>query len=317
MGVDYKRKPSHYWDFKVHETICPVCKLVYSCVPAGFFTINWNGLFINVNSSIKNLKTMNNSDASLTSYQSYEHYQEMSYGQVLRHVGLAFDQTIQTFHLTNIQIIRREGTRVKDLKYHMEHLGHLQLHLLKCCEKDIGYYKHRYYERYEQSHNIYTALLKKIANGENLYDLIAYLTRTPSEKSKYKKTARLLPLLNIQTAIDAYGQQGLKGVNKVLETSKKKTYVMYQKGLEMRKSYSPLQGKELEDKLKGLIYQLTNGLQARNKNAFIDRILRLYTSQSKAVPTLFLEMLNDEALLMNYGYAYIIGLKGEEMKKEA
>ena len=42
-GFDTSRKPSHVWNFINDIAVCPVCKLVYSCVPAGFlFLWKWN-----------------------------------------------------------------------------------------------------------------------------------------------------------------------------------------------------------------------------------------------------------------------------------
>lgn len=315
MGVDFKRKPSHYWNFKVSEGVCPLCKLIYSCIPGGFFTINRKGMFINVNSSFGDLISMNSHSKEVASYESYDSYQEMSFGQVMRYVDIAFDETIQKGHLSAIQLIRREGSSSSDLKYRIEHLGEKQLRILKDCQRELTYYKNRYYQEHDAFVSIYTEIVQNISNGQHLYKMLAYLIRTPNEKSKLKKSVRLLPLLNIETTMSFYRDQGVKGGNKVLEANKKKTYVMFQKGLEMRKNQANLSEEEIDNKFKGLIYQLTNALQARNKEAFMDRILRLYTSQSKTVPTLFLDMLNSEEALMTYGYAYIIGLKGEEIKE--
>ena len=35
-GFDTNRKLSHVWDFINDVAMCPICKLVYSCVPVGF-----------------------------------------------------------------------------------------------------------------------------------------------------------------------------------------------------------------------------------------------------------------------------------------
>lgn len=312
VGVDYKRKPSHYWNYKVHEAVCPLCKLVYSCIPAGFFTLNRKGLFINVNSSVNDLIQMNSPLTELAKYETFDSYQEMSYGQILRHLNTAYDQSTIESALTNVQVIRREGSSSDDLKYHIDHLGQLQLNVLKECQRELNYYQHKYYEENDRFINLYTEVLGMVSNGENLYRKIAYFLRTTPSKGKFKKTMKLLPLLRIQTVMTSYRTCGMKGERNLIETNKKKVYVMYQKGIEMRKTQN-LPAEELDNKWRGLVYQLTNALQAQNKEAFMDRILRLYTSQSKAVPTLFLEMLNDKEALMNYGYAYIIGLKGEEM----
>ena len=53
-GFDVSRKSSHVWEFNNDVAVCPICKLVYSCVPAGITYIIGSGIYINDNSSMKN-----------------------------------------------------------------------------------------------------------------------------------------------------------------------------------------------------------------------------------------------------------------------
>lgn len=59
MGVDGSRKSSHFWNYNSISNICPLCNLIYSCIPAGFSVINGRGLFINNNASVKDLLSAN------------------------------------------------------------------------------------------------------------------------------------------------------------------------------------------------------------------------------------------------------------------
>ena len=58
-GFDVSRKPSHIWDFQNDIAICSVCKLVYSCLPAGFVYVGNSGLYINANLNMEYNKTIN------------------------------------------------------------------------------------------------------------------------------------------------------------------------------------------------------------------------------------------------------------------
>ena len=58
-GFDTNRKLSHVWDFINDVAMCPICKLVYSCVPVGFSYVFGTGIFINANTNIKNLINVN------------------------------------------------------------------------------------------------------------------------------------------------------------------------------------------------------------------------------------------------------------------
>jgi len=51
-GVDSSRKSSHFWNYLSDAYICPLCNLVYACIPAGFTTVNGKGIFINENDNI-------------------------------------------------------------------------------------------------------------------------------------------------------------------------------------------------------------------------------------------------------------------------
>ena len=68
---------------------------------------------------------------------------------------------------------------------------------------------------------------------------------------------------------------------------------------------------DIDNKLRGYAYHLLNALKTRNKENFMDIILRMYTGLGQPVPDLFIEMLKDEQAFLELGYAYLIGLKGE------
>src|SRR5690554_6504335 len=49
IGVDNTRNSSHFWNFTNDMFVCPICSLVYSCVPLGFTNYYAKGFFINQN----------------------------------------------------------------------------------------------------------------------------------------------------------------------------------------------------------------------------------------------------------------------------
>ncbi|MGI6588105.1 MAG: Cas8a1 family CRISPR/Cas system-associated protein [Peptococcia bacterium] len=58
-GFDVNRKASHIWDFINDVAICDLCKLIYSCLPAGFVYAYDKGIFINSNTSVADLLRIN------------------------------------------------------------------------------------------------------------------------------------------------------------------------------------------------------------------------------------------------------------------
>ncbi|MBC1976856.1 Cas8a1 family CRISPR/Cas system-associated protein, partial [Listeria booriae] len=59
IGFDIKKKTSHVWDFNNDVATCPVCRLIYSCVPAGFTYVYGEGMFVNDSFSIDKLLDVN------------------------------------------------------------------------------------------------------------------------------------------------------------------------------------------------------------------------------------------------------------------
>ncbi|MEW8973683.1 MAG: Cas8a1 family CRISPR/Cas system-associated protein, partial [Tissierellaceae bacterium] len=58
-GFDVNKKPSHIWDFMNDVVVCDLCKMVYSCLPAGFVYAYDKGMFINSNTSVDDLLKLN------------------------------------------------------------------------------------------------------------------------------------------------------------------------------------------------------------------------------------------------------------------
>ena len=81
VGVDVNRKKSGFWDFNEDAYICPICNLIYSCIPLGFTLVGSNGIFINNNESIESLKGHNSN--SKTNKKMEEDTFENIYGKIL------------------------------------------------------------------------------------------------------------------------------------------------------------------------------------------------------------------------------------------
>ena len=119
----------------------------------------------------------------------------------------------------------------------------------------------------------------------------------------------------IQAIIDTF-KKNKGGVDEdMINKNLKKINVMYMKGIELRECLGDSED-ERNNKLRGFVYQLTNALQANNTSIFMDRIVRLYSSLDKNIPSLFVDVLKDKDDFMNYGYSFVIGLKGEKYKED-
>ena len=72
----------------------------------------------------------------------------------------------------------------------------------------------------------------------------------------------------------------------------------------------------VEEALKGTIYQLLNVLSVGNAPKFLEITVRLYCSCQMEMPPGFTRMLEGRDQLKAYGYAFVLGLKGSYFEKE-
>ena len=87
---------------------------------------------------------------------------------------------------------------------------------------------------------------------------------------------------------------------------------MANSGYKLRKVILAAKGVEpdADECMRGTIYRLTNALSVGSTERFMDIIIRLYTSSRLDVPNGFVDMLQDREKFNQYGYAFILGLKG-------
>ena len=78
----------------------------------------------------------------------------------------------------------------------------------------------------------------------------------------------------------------------------------------MINNLGPDEKDDIENKIRGFVYQLLNALKTNNPEKFLDVILRYYSGMGKSVPTVFCDMVIDKEAFQAIGYSYLLGLKG-------
>jgi CRISPR-associated protein Cst1 len=94
--------------------------------------------------------------------------------------------------------------------------------------------------------------------------------------------------------------------------SEKKIYAMKHMGLQLKKAY-----KDEPNKIQGIAYRLLNYLKTKKVNGFLDVVVNCHMHIGKEVPTLFVECIDDVEKFQAYGYAFLLGLMGEEYKQDS
>lgn len=314
VGIDLKRKRSYYWNFKPDSFLCPICNLIYSCLPLGFIMIGREGLFINDNSDFETLIKCNSTEGLEVS-SIYEAESKM-YGKLLSRLAQHSDETLSKREIQNIQVIRRKYYGEDKIRYELNTLSADRLGILRKRQKDFNFITN-FFIRIDQEHiNIYDQVIGNFFAGKNQFTLLHKILTLAFTDSNVNRIPYAASILRIQADTRKGGNTvGVSRMN--LQRMQKNGYLLRRKlsdqtltTLEQEQSKEIDEG-NIDNKLRGYVYYLLNALKTKNKENFMDVILRMYTGIGQPVPDLFIKMLQDEQVFLELGYAYLIGLKGE------
>ncbi|WZL74331.1 type I-B CRISPR-associated protein Cas8b1/Cst1 [Clostridiaceae bacterium 35-E11] len=301
IGVDMVKKSSHFWKANKDAHICPICNFVYSCIPAGFTIIKGQGLFINQNTNVNDLIAINKH--ALEHNVTFEELEEEGYFNIVKNIN---QNKIEQFNkeIENIQVIKMNSNntvrpytfnilskdRLKVIKNHRKMLGAMIKARVKVSKKEYI--------------NLYKEVVTRLYEGKNQFDLINKLFHFTLDK-KFNRLHFIEIIINMNNNFVG-GSVKAKMVH-YKDINKCKDF-----GLNLRKHYVE---KKVENKLSGISYRLLNALKTKNTARFMDTILNAYMYLNKQVPTIFVEGLRDVEKFQTLGYAFLLGLQGEEIKE--
>lgn len=298
-GVDSAKKSSHFWNFNTDAYICPICNLVYACVPAGFSAVHGKGIFINQNVNVSELSSLN----KLVLYknekiQEMDQLEEQSYFKIID----IMEQTKinnQDREIQNIQIVKFDSGN-SSRPYTFNILSKDKVAIIQKCKKDLSIIEGCYAKEGNEYIHIYQEVTSRLYNNQNQFDLLYTLFRMLL-KNEYHNLVVLKSILNINNNQLGGGRKlYYKEINR------------FQKfGLDLRKAYAGS-----ENKLSGITYRLLNALKIKNSNRFMDTLINAYMYQKKPIPNEFISALHDEMRFQTIGYAFLLGLQGERMEEK-
>ena len=111
-GFDVVRKSSHVWNYNNDVAICDLCRLIYSCLPAGFVYGYNNGIFINNNSSVKNLLRTNRIIRDNILNADRDDNRSLTYRALINAIKKEHSEGVQ-YELQDVQIIRYESGKYR------------------------------------------------------------------------------------------------------------------------------------------------------------------------------------------------------------
>ena len=289
-GFDTNRKLSHVWDFINDVAMCPICKLVYSCVPVGFSYVFGTGIFINANTNIKNLINVNTRIKT-------DIYKEENLSGIYKVLNRELQKDIE-YELEDIQLVRFENE-----KYYFNILSKNMIRVIIESIDDLKKIESTTYKINGEIYSLNDELNKKLLNNENLFNLIHKLLYSKvSGDSNYLSTGAIFSTIKINFRM-------LKGIGYMENRELNILPRARSAGEQLKKKY---EGKKSEHKLQGICYRILNGIKTNNITMVMDTILNSYLYCDESVPKIIMEMMSDEETFKELGYSFVTGLLSKE-----
>lgn len=301
IGVDMSRKSSHFWNFNGLSFICPICNLVYSCIPAGFAVVKGKGIFVNQNSSMNTMISINN--FILDKEISFAELEEQSYFNIVDSMQQNQISTAEK-EFENIQIVKFDSKNDR---------RPYTFNLLSRDKLNIIYHNRKRLKALLKVHvkiskdyylNLYKEVLQRLYDGKNQFDLISELMHL-NLQDKFKGLRYVYFILEINNNFIG------GNINKMVYFKDIDNFKDY--GLKLRDAYT--KGNSSKNKLPGITYRLLNALKTKNTSRFMETLINAYLYIGKQIPTDFINGLKDIDRFQTIGYSFLIGLQGEDGKE--
>lgn len=302
-GFDVNRKTSHVWNFTNDIAICPICKLIYSCMPAGMVYVYDRGIYVNSNFSVQETLNINNK-IKKNIINNTENSSPNIYKVLVNSLNEQTNDNIK-YELADIQIVRYENET-----YRFNILSKNTVEIINKAKDELNHLIKASYKEGNTYFNLYELVIKRMFNNENLYTLIhkTLIYKISNVQNCYFNMLHIKNLLYINTKI-----LGGMGYMTIIEKDRDVVKEANSSGFYLREDYK---GKESENKLSGISYKLLNALKINNRDMFMDVVLNCYLYVKKQVPKIIIDTLKDEDLFKTIGYAFVAGLIDEKNSKE-
>lgn len=300
VGYDTKRKASHGWGFQNDLAICPICKMILACLPAGFSYVYGQGVFVNANASVEDLIQVNQQ----MQLNIYKFNREMirssnTYRSLVRSLAHE-DRNAHVMELDDIQVIRYENET-----YRFNILSKQTLKTLEGADKNLEKIAGANFREGKDPVSLYQIVVEKIFNNENLFLLLNQLLRDKAGnvEGMHCNEHQLIAVIRIN-------QEIIGGLGAMEKLSQEEISKIRQIGWHFKKGY------DNPEKPKGIVYKLLNALKMNDRNQFMDVILNCYAYLNRQVPSVFNQIFINDETFKTIGYAFLTGVIGKEISSE-
>ncbi|MBC2182891.1 type I-B CRISPR-associated protein Cas8b1/Cst1 [Listeria sp. FSL L7-0233] len=303
VGFDTARKTSHVWDFNNDVATCPICRLIYSCVPAGFTYVYGEGMFINDSYGVDKLYRVNERMRnSILCFNKDGINSTNTYRALVESITMEHENN-RRYELADIQLVRYENEH-----YRFNLLSKKMLHVVNDSRGMLKSLIRCGYREGSLNINLYKEVIQRLMNNENLFTLIHKLIfyKQTNANGVYYNMGHVSGILDINTKF-------LEESEVMTTISQNQLWFVQSCGTKFKEGYV---NKKSENKIAGITYKLLNSLKINDKDGFMDTLLNSYSYLAIPIPNVFMNIfLNDEAF-KSVGYAFMLGVGGELTKNK-
>ncbi|MBC1741804.1 type I-B CRISPR-associated protein Cas8b1/Cst1 [Listeria welshimeri] len=303
IGFDTARKTSHVWDFNNDIATCPICRLIYSCVPAGFTYVYGEGMFVNDSYGVDELYRVNERMRnSILRFNKDGTNSTNTYRALVESITMEHENN-RRYELADIQLVRYENEH-----YRFNLLSKKMLHIVNDSKGILKSLIRCGYKEGNLNINLYKEVIQHLMNNENLFTFIHKLIfyKQTNANGLYYNMGHVAGILEINTKF-------LKEIDVMTNISQKQLWFVQSCGTEFKEGYY---GKKSENKIAGITYKLLNALKVNDKDGFMDTLLNSYSYLAKPIPSVFMNVFSNDEAFKSVGYAFMLGVGGERTKKE-
>lgn len=301
---DLTRKRSSFWDFKVDAYLCPVCAFVYALSPLGFRVYGDKFFFVNINTSLEVLLKYN----EIKSEGRKENEKYTSW--IARTINLLLEEKSKC-EIKNVQVITRGKN--ENERYTFDIINKDLLSILneeKIKEKLERLSEHPYIKTSNAYLNVHETVMMNLLRYRNQYALIDDIFRICLDTDKYLSVASNVYDIQLRVSV-------MQKYDNIIGGAIMNRYGLREKGYELRNEMLRSKGTADDACIRGTVYQLINALAVCDTSRFMDICLRIYSSTNLQIPDAFIKLLGNKEEFREYGYAFVLGLKGSHyVKKE-
>lgn len=303
VGFDAARKTSHVWDFNNDVATCPICRLVYSCVPAGFTYVYGEGMFVNDSYGVNELYRVNERMRKSILHFNKDGINSTNTYQALVESITSEHENNRRYELADIQLIRYENEH-----YHFNLLSKKMLHIMNDSKEILKSLIRCGYNEGNLNINLYKEVIQHLMNNENLFTLIHKLIfyKQSSVNGLYYNMWNVSGVLEINTKF-------LKEIEVMTNIEERDLTNAQKSGGDFKQAYVD---KNSENKVSSITYKLLNALKLNDKNGFMDILLNSYSYLGKPVPTVFMSSFSSKETFKSIGYAFMIGVSANKTKSK-